>query len=87
MWFIHQLAPESTAYNIYSSVRVKGKLDARILEQAFNIVIDRHEILRTTFDLLDSIPVQIIAPSRPFSLPIMELNSPVTRTKTLRLTR
>ena len=75
MWFIHQLAPESTAYNISNSVRIQGKLDPKILEQAFNIVIDRHEILRTTFDLVEGEPVQVVAPSRPISLPVIPLDT------------
>ena len=75
MWFIHQLAPDSAAYNISNSVRFQGELNIEILEQTFNIIIDRHEILRTTFDIVDGEPMQITAPSRPISLPIQDLSS------------
>ncbi len=75
MWFIHQLAPDSAAYNISNSARFEGELDTKILEQAFNIIIDRHEILRTTFDIVDGEPRQIIAPSKPISMPIRDLSS------------
>ncbi len=75
LWFVHQLAPESAAYNISTGVRLHGELDPQMLEQTFNIIIDRHEILRTTFDILDGEPVQIVAPSQPLAMPIKDLTS------------
>jgi amino acid adenylation domain-containing protein len=49
LWFLHQLAPDSAAYNITSAVRIRGELDALALKQAFQAIVDRHPSLRTTF--------------------------------------
>ncbi|MEQ8690369.1 MAG: amino acid adenylation domain-containing protein [Pseudomonadales bacterium] len=54
MWFMHCLAPESTAYNIPLALRMKGKLDKNALRVALQHVIARHEILRTRFELADA---------------------------------
>jgi amino acid adenylation domain-containing protein len=73
MWFIHQLAPESAAYNMYGSLRVEGELNIPAVEQTFNIMIERHAILRTTFDVVDGVPVQIIATQAPITIPLFDL--------------
>ena len=48
-WFLWQLEPESTAYNVPVALRLKGDLDLEALRSSFQAMIDRHEILRTTF--------------------------------------
>ncbi|MBV9789076.1 MAG: AMP-binding protein, partial [Chloroflexi bacterium] len=58
IWFLHQLAPESAAYNIASAARVHGDLDVDALRQSFQAVVDRHPALRTTFGLHNGDPVQ-----------------------------
>ncbi|HEY0601316.1 MAG TPA: AMP-binding protein, partial [Herpetosiphonaceae bacterium] len=63
IWFLHQLAPESAAYNIASAARVQGDLDVEALRRAFQAVVDRHPALRTTFGLRDGNPVQSVQPS------------------------
>lgn len=49
LWVIHQLARESTAYNIPFAFSLDGALDARALKQALAVLVDRHEILRTMY--------------------------------------
>jgi amino acid adenylation domain-containing protein len=61
LWFVHQLAPDSTAYACAYFFRVRGALDVRALERAFNAIVARHEVFRTRFTALDGRPVQIIA--------------------------
>ncbi|MCL6567885.1 MAG: hypothetical protein K6T35_03140, partial [Meiothermus silvanus] len=58
MWFIHQLEPESAAFNIATAVRLMGTLDEAALQQAINALIRRHESLRTTIHVDDGRPVQ-----------------------------
>jgi acyl-CoA synthetase (AMP-forming)/AMP-acid ligase II/acyl carrier protein len=50
LWFMHQLAPESAAYNVSSAVRVGGDLDSAALRRAFQTLTGRHASLRTTFE-------------------------------------
>ncbi|MDT4794631.1 Linear gramicidin synthase subunit B [compost metagenome] len=58
MWFLWQLDPQGAAYNLPGAVRLKGALDVAALEQAFAALVARHETLRTTFHLVDGVPLQ-----------------------------
>ena len=49
LWFVHQLDPGSPAYNLCSAFRVRGVLDVPRLQQAFERVVSRHRLLRSTF--------------------------------------
>ncbi|MCC6499597.1 MAG: amino acid adenylation domain-containing protein [Anaerolineales bacterium] len=85
MWFVQQLVPETTAYNITGNVSIKGRLNPQALEQAFNMVIDRHEILRTIFDIVDDEPVQVIKTSSHLSMPVINLEAVSDLERTARL--
>ncbi len=73
LWFIDQLEPGNTLYNVPSAFRIAGRLDARLLERCFEYVIGRHEILRTTFRAVDGEPMQIVAAHTDFRLPVVDL--------------
>jgi hypothetical protein len=62
LWFLHQLEPESSAYNITYALRLKGALDVRAVRNAITEIVRRHEVLRTTFAQSDAGPVQIVQP-------------------------
>ena len=49
LWFLHELAPQSTAYNIVGAVRIVSALDPAALRRAFQVLTDRHPSLRTNF--------------------------------------
>ncbi len=61
MWFLNQLQPDDPFYNIAGQVCLRGRLDVQALEQSIAAVLERHECLRTTFDLVDGQPSQIIS--------------------------
>lgn len=63
LWFIEQLQPGNSAYNIFSASRLKGPVDARIMERVVNEIVARHEALRTTLTTVDGQPMQVVAPS------------------------
>lgn len=62
MWLMDQLAPGNPAYNLPRALRLRGPLDVAALEAAFNAVIGRHEILRTTYTATNGEPRQLIHP-------------------------
>jgi amino acid adenylation domain-containing protein len=74
LWFLHQLEPDSAVYNCPAAVRFTGALNLAALEQSFNEVVRRHEVLRARFRASDGSPVQIIAPSLHVPLPIIDLS-------------
>jgi amino acid adenylation domain-containing protein len=74
LWFLEQLEPGSTAYNMPAAVRLTGELNVGALAQAMSEIIRRHEVLRTSFTLRDGRPVQLIAEARPISLAPVDLS-------------
>ncbi|HEX8090548.1 MAG TPA: condensation domain-containing protein, partial [Blastocatellia bacterium] len=58
LWFMHQVAPLSTAYNIPVAVRIASDVDIETLRRAFQALTDRHAMLRTTFSSSHGEPFQ-----------------------------
>ena len=75
LWFLHQLDPRSAAYHVPLAVRLNGPLNVDALRQALATIIERHEILRTTFPAVEGRPAQIIAPGAPVDLTPMDLRA------------
>jgi len=73
LWLIEQLSPGNRAYYLPIFVRLAGPLDAQTWEQALNLVVERHAVLRTTFDYGDGNPVQIVAPSLKIAVPVVDM--------------
>ncbi|MEY4579587.1 MAG: hypothetical protein RL701_4290 [Pseudomonadota bacterium] len=49
LWFLAQLAPDSSAYNVSGALRLRGALDVERLRASFAELVSRHETLRTSF--------------------------------------
>ncbi|OUL31349.1 non-ribosomal peptide synthetase [Nostoc sp. 106C] len=73
LWFLDQLNPGNTIYNVPTAIRLTGSLNLAALEQTFNEIVGRHETLRTTFQVLDGQPLQAIAPSLRIPLNVLDL--------------
>ncbi|MDF5718830.1 MAG: condensation domain-containing protein, partial [Rhizonema sp. NSF051] len=73
LWFLDQLQPGHSAYNIFQSMRLVGWLNVVVLEQSFKEVMKRHEVLRTTFTTVDGQSRQVIAPTPTFRLLLTDL--------------
>ncbi|MCP2012453.1 condensation domain-containing protein, partial [Duganella violaceipulchra] len=74
LWFLDQLESGSAFYNISAAVRLVGNLDIVAFSRSLNDIVRRHEVLRTTFALIDSTPVQIITPTLELILPVSDLS-------------
>ncbi|GCA76890.1 tyrocidine synthase 3 [Microcystis aeruginosa NIES-2520] len=75
LWFVNQLEGESGAYTIDLTMRLRGNLNIKALEKAFQAIIQRHEPLRTQFKLKDNKPIQAIDPNVTFTLPVVNLQN------------
>ena len=73
LWFLDQLEPGSSAYNIGGAVRLEGELDVGALERSINHVVGRHETLRTRFEVEEGEPVQVINDVERLSLRVEDL--------------
>ncbi len=62
VWYLANLAPDDRAYHAKASVRFKGVINPEQLQQALQHVVDQHEIYRTTFELVNGEPQQVIHP-------------------------
>ncbi|QLE49536.1 amino acid adenylation domain-containing protein [Nostoc sp. C057] len=60
LWLLEQLQPDSFMYNIPVAVRFIGSLNVPLLEQSLNEIVRRHEVLNTTFYMVDGQPFQAI---------------------------
>ena len=68
LWFLDQLEGIREAYNVPVSARLGGKLDVSALKAALDVVVARHEILRTSFHQVDGEPKQVVVPRSAFAL-------------------
>src|SRR6516164_3810442 len=48
-WFLDKLEPDTPAYNLSRAFEIKGHLDIDALQEAFRVLLRRHDILRTCF--------------------------------------
>jgi amino acid adenylation domain-containing protein len=74
LWFLDQLDPGNTSYNISKAIRLQGRLDIAVLEQTLTEVVRRHETLRTTFPARNGHPVQVVSPASEVKLEIENLS-------------
>lgn len=75
LWFLHQMDPSNAAYNMPLAFRLSGQLDVDALQWSLDEIIRRHEILRTTFDVLDQEPVQLVAATGSLTLSVTDFSS------------
>ncbi|MGC8100977.1 amino acid adenylation domain-containing protein [Metapseudomonas otitidis] len=73
--FLWQLDPGSAAYNMAAGLRLKGELDEARLQRAFDALIERHEALRTVFQVDGEQPLQRVLPAAPLALRQVDLSS------------
>jgi hypothetical protein len=62
VWYVDEVAGGDAPNNLCFGLRLEGALDCAALELALHYVVNRHETLRTTFDLHEGEFVQIIHP-------------------------
>lgn len=74
LWFIERLDPGRPTYGFYPALRVRGRLDLVVLEKAFQELVRRHDVFRTTFPEVEGEPVQRVEPPGEYRLPIVDLS-------------
>ena len=72
-WLLHQLNPRSPSLNIAVRWRLEGKVSHADLEQAFRLIMARHQVLRTSFAEAGGGVTQIVEPHVLFHIPIVDL--------------
>ena len=73
LWFFDQLEFNSALYNLPRASRLQGPLNIEALRKSFEMIVERHEALRTNFILVGDVPMQVVAPNREFALPVFDV--------------
>jgi len=81
LWFLDQLAPGNTFYNLAFAQCLSFAVSPQALERALSELVRRHEALRTIFTVVDGEPVQRVLESIPLSFTTddLELLAPPAR--------
>ena len=58
LWFLYQMDRRSAAYNIMYAAHVRADVDRQALQHAFQTLIRRHGVLRTTYATVGGLPIQ-----------------------------
>jgi len=74
LWLMQHSAPQNTSYNVPRTRRVVGPLDVAALRRAFDALIERHEILRTTYGFHEEQAVQVVHAARPVAFTVVDLS-------------
>jgi len=75
LWFIDQMQPGQSTYNVPAAVRVQGIIDVGALERAFSEIVRRHEPLRTRFAVVQGEPHQVIEDPAEFQIQMIDLTA------------
>lgn len=69
LFILQQITPQSTAYNVPGTYIFKGKPDKNRFKRAFEQLAQRHEVMRTSFHLIEGKPVQKITQTIDIDIP------------------
>jgi amino acid adenylation domain-containing protein len=72
LWFLQQWNPEHSHYITALLLRIDGAFQQEAIEKSFNEIVQRHEILRTTFAVVDEQLTQIVVPRLTLPLSILD---------------
>lgn len=75
LWFLWRYDPQSPAYACPVPIHLHGPLDAPALRVAIELVVARHEVLRTTFTVVDGRPMQRVGAPGSIELPLDDLSA------------
>lgn len=75
LWFLDNMQPGNPVYNLPLALDIEGPLDPGALASAIEVILKRHEILRTRFLIDGDEPRQVIDPSAPLSLDVEDISA------------
>ncbi|MCB8942382.1 MAG: thioester reductase domain-containing protein [Ardenticatenaceae bacterium] len=73
LWFLDQLVPQNPAYIVPVVVRLRGWVDTAVFRESFQVVVQRHEVLRMTFARQNGRPVPVVVAEAAIDLPVEDM--------------
>ncbi|KFU81851.1 non-ribosomal peptide synthase domain TIGR01720/amino acid adenylation domain-containing protein [Amycolatopsis lurida] len=77
LWFLDEFEPGGAEYLSPTALLLRGELDVAVLKQALDLLVARHESLRTTFDAIDGRGVQVVHEPSGVDLQVEEFDEDV----------
>jgi hypothetical protein len=74
IWYLHHLAPDSSTFNIPFSIKLNHQVDEKALGKALSRVMARHDSLRTSFDVVNYEPVQLLLAKAEIPFKILDIS-------------
>ncbi len=74
LWILSQIEVDQRGYIISCTYDIEGRLNVNALKNSFRDIVLKHEILRTTFQLIDDEVKQCILPVENFSVSYFDLS-------------
>ncbi|MEV8444727.1 non-ribosomal peptide synthetase [Streptomyces parvus] len=75
IWFFSRMEDRSIFYNVAGAARLRGRLDPDLLRRCLGEIVERHEVLRSTYHQVDGAPVQCVNPYTGLDLALVDLTS------------
>ncbi|MGK7880967.1 MAG: amino acid adenylation domain-containing protein, partial [Crocosphaera sp.] len=72
LWFIYELAPESVAYNLLYTAKIRKSIDYEILKKSFEFLTKRHPALKTKYIRQEGEPLQQFCSDLPLSFQVID---------------
>lgn len=75
MLLLHELDATNVAYNTAAAFHLRGPLDVPRLLRAFESLVERHDILRTAFQLIDGAPCATVRAKASFDTSFLDVTA------------
>ncbi|NEQ41320.1 MAG: amino acid adenylation domain-containing protein, partial [Okeania sp. SIO3I5] len=75
LWFLNQLEGNSATYNIPLAISINGNLDINALQKTLEKIVQRHEVLRTSFSTINGQARQIVHPEATLKIKVIDLQN------------
>ncbi|KAI0837758.1 hypothetical protein F5Y06DRAFT_297186 [Hypoxylon sp. FL0890] len=72
LWFLHNLLPDQTVFNLLLVCHIEGNPKIELLEKAWKILINRHEVLRSRIAETPEGLQQLVVQDAPFRFEVIE---------------
>jgi hypothetical protein len=72
MLFWDRLSARTSAYNVPIAFHITGAMDLSVLKRSLNLILARHEVLRSTYSFVRAEPVQRISPRSEIELRVFD---------------
>jgi len=74
IWFDQMLHPSLPLYNVGGYIQIDGTVGPKLFEQAFNLLVQRHDALRTVLVPTSDIPMQTFLEDCPVTVPFHDFS-------------